>query len=555
MDGRKLINYRYSVTRITAILLGTFLVSQIALAVQDDLALDRDDTSHQLSAGSAFAQIEIEEDSNPSIQNNPEVSILSIASRYDVDLGSFHIIGELVNNLDTQVKNIQLNVTFYDAEGSVLGAAMGSPYIEYLRPQERSAFDIAAYEDAATKVSGFSYYRISKSWDAVQESRPSLLDFDLRDITVDTCGYYHFLGVVTNYGKVPAGGIIMSAAFYNDKNQITESALTSVNGIEGILPPTKQSPIELLVDERMMSQFSYYSFNVQSAEYTSTVLEETNDPKSTAYLDYQNGSPVLTSSISQNPNGPPAWINNIMTVSTNLTSYEIGSNEIGISGMVPVQDGVHWDNGVRDFYVLVKLMTASGSVLDKIAAPMSQDGSFSTTLPFSAEEGSEGHVYRIRAEFNTTIAENNFIVSTGQGGRDDSPLGSGCKPEYIVIDQLAGIPDDDINGDGIGNSTIDYYLKRPQLDVGSPAILSVSAENKLNRVQPITSVIQVFDAGGTVVFIHLNQSMLFPDSKYQVRVPWTPDIKGQYTIKSFVISGLDEPRVLSRSIRTTLNVV
>jgi hypothetical protein len=553
VDGRKLSNDRYSVTRITAILLGTFLVSQIALSVQDNLPFDRDNTS-QLSTGLAFAQIDIEDDINPSIPDNPSVSILSIASRYDADLGSFQIIGELVNNVDSQVKNIQLNVTFYDAEGGVLGAATGSPYIESLRPQERSAFDIAIYGDAATKVSGFSYYRISKSWDAVQESRPGLLDFDLRDITVDTCGYYHFLGVVTNYGKVPAGGIILSAAFYNDKNQITESALTSVTGIDGILPSTQQGSIELLVDERMMSQFSYYSFNVQSVEYTSTVLEETNDPESADYLDYQNGSPVLTASISQNSSGPPAWTNNIMTVSTNLASYEIGSNDLVISGMVPRQDGVHWDNGAGDF-VLVKLMTASGSVLDKTAPPMSQDGSFSATLPFLAEEGSEGQVYRIRAEFKGTIAENNFIVSTGQDGRDDS-LRSGCKPEYIVINQLGWIPGDEvINGDGIGNSTIGYYPEKPQLDVGSLAMLSVSAENKLNRVQPITAVIQVFDADGTVVFIHLNQSMLFPDSKYQIRVPWTPDIKGQYTIESFVISGLDEPRVLSRSLRTTLNVV
>ena len=554
MDGKKLMKDRYSVTRITAILLGIFLVSQIALAIQGNLPFNRDNTS-QLSTGSAFAQIDIEDDINPSIPDNPSVSILSIASRYDADLGSFHIIGELVNNVDSQVKNIQLNVTFYDAEGGVLGAATGSPYIESLRPQERSAFDIAAYGDAAMKVSGFSYYRISKSWDAVQESRPGLLDFDLRDITVDTCGYYHFIGVVTNYGREPARGIVLSAAFYNDKNQITESALTSVTGIDGILPSAQQGSIELLVDERMLSQFSYYSFNVQSVEYASTVLEETNDPKSADYLDYQNGSPVLTSSISQNSSGPPAWTNNIMKVSTDLTSYEIGSNDLGISGIVPRQDGVHWDNGAGGF-VLVKLMTASGSVLDKSATPMSQDGSFSATLPFSAEEGSEGQVYRIRAEFKGTIAETIFIVSTGQDGRDDSSLRVGCNPEYIAIGQLGGIPSDEVlEGDGIGNNTMGYYLEKPQLDLNFPAMLSVSAENKLNRVQPITAVIQVFDADGTVVFIHLNQSMLFPDSKYQVRVPWTPNIKGQYSIESFVISGLDEPRVLSRSIRTTLNVV
>lgn len=559
----KLVRNCYSVTRVTAIILGTILLSQTALAGQGNLLIDRDNTRYQ-DTGSAYAQIDIE-DSDISVLDNPEVSILSIASRYDADLGSFHIIGELVNNMDTPVKNVRLNATFYDAEGNILGATTGTPYIEYLRPQERSAFDMAAYGDLARKVNDYSYYRISKSWNGVQESRPSLLDFDLRDIKIDQCGYYHFLGVVTNYGREPAREIILSAAFYNDKNQITESALTSIIGIDGSLPPTKQGSVELLVDERMLSQFSYYSFNVQSAEYTSTVLEETSDPESEEYLDYQNGSPALTSSpTGEHSNGMPAESSSIMAVSTNLASYKTGSSDLEISGIVPGQDEVQWDSENKD-YVLVKLMSASGSVLDKIAAPISQDGSFSTTLPFSVEEGAKGQVYRIRAELEGTVAENNFFVgfeedalseTIGHGESHVSPSQASCKPMEISIDQLDWIPyNEGVNGSGVTNGTVGNYLEKPQLDVGSLVSLSVNAESKLNRLQPITTVIQVFDANGIVVFIHLNQSMLFPNSKYEVRVPWTPDFKGQYTIGSFVISGLDEPRVLSPSLRTTLTVV
>jgi len=558
----KLVRNCYSVTRVTAIILGTFLLSQTALAGQSNLLFDRDNTRYQ-GARSAYAQNDMGDDSDGPIPDNPEVSILSIASRYDDDLGSFHIIGELVNNLDTPVKNVRLNATFYDVEGNILGAMTGTPYIEYLRPQERSAFDMAAYGDLARKVSDYSYYRISKSWNGVQESRPSLLDFDLRDIKIDQCGYYHFLGVVTNYGREPAKGIVLSAAFYNNKNQITESALISVTGINGILPLTKQSSIELLVDKRMLPQFSYYSFNVQSAEYTSTVLEETSNSESPEYLDYQNGSPMQSSSTHQDSDGMPAGTDSFLTVSTNLASYKTGPSDLEISGRVTGHEG-QWDNENKD-YVLVKLMSASGSVLDKIAAPISQDGSFSTTLPFSVEEGSKGQVFRIRAELEGTVAENNFFVGfdqdalserTGSGGGEMPSPQADCKPMQISIDQLDWIPyNAGGNATGITNGTVGNYLGKPQPDVGSLVSLSINAENRLNRVQPVTTIIQVFDAEGTVVFIHLNQSMLFPNSKYEVRVPWTPDIKGQYTIGSFVISGLDEPVILSRSLRTTLTVV
>lgn len=541
------------------LMLGILVLAQnisfenLALYGRDEKGSQQYENDDSIGIRSAEAQLAVG-DSITSNVDNREIAVVSISSRYDLELGSFHIIGELVNNLDTSVKISQLNVTFYDAEGNVLGAATGSPYIEYLRSQERSAFDIAVYGEAATKVSGFSYYRISKSWNEVQESRPSLLDFSLRDITIDACGDYHFLGVVTNYGNVPASGIVLSAAFYNDQNQITESALTSVIGIEGNLQPAKQGSFELLVDDQILSQFSYYSFNVQSAEYISTVLEETGDPKSEEYLDYQNGSPVL---------GLPAGGNSVMTVTTNLTSYEMGPAVLGISGMVPGQDGVRSDNENRNLYVLIELLTPYGSVLDRIAAPISQDGSFLTTLPFSAEEGSEGKVYRIRAEYNGTVAENNFLVRSrgvpsdgiGQGEGDNSSPLADCEPVYIVINQLGWIPEDQVLDDNeIANGTIGNYLERPPLSAGSPVLLSVSAENKLNRLQPITAVIQVSDANGTAIFLQLSQSMLSPNSKYEVKVPWTPDIKGQYTIESFVISGLDEPRVLTRSLRTSLNI-
>lgn len=551
-----------SIARTMILMLGILILSQnitfenlVLYGLDEKSSQQSENDGIRIGIRSAEAQLDVD-DSITSNVDNREIAIVSVSSRYDLELGSFHIIGELVNNMNTPVKISALNVTFYDSEGKVLGAATGSPYIEYLRPQERSAFDIAAYGEAATEVSGYTYYRISKSWNAVQETRPSLLDFSLRDITIDACGDYHFLGVVTNYGKVPASGIILSAAFYNDQNQITESAFTSVIGIEGNLKPAKQGSFELLVDRQILSQFSYYSFNVQSAEYISTVLEETSDPKSKEYLDYQNGSPMLSL---------PAGGNSIMTVSTNLTSYEIGPTTLWISGMIPVQDGVQFVDEDRNLYVLIELLTPYGLVLDKIAAPISQDGTFLTTLPFSAEEGSEGKVYRIRAEFNGYAAENNFLVRSGeevlsdgisQGEGDNfSPLAD-CEPVYVVINQLGWISEDQvINGNEIVNGTIGNYLERPPLNAGSPVLLSVSAENRLNRLQPITAVIQVSDANGTTIFLQLDQSTLSPNSKYEVKVPWTPDNKGQYTIESFIISGLEEPRILTHSLRTSLNIV
>jgi hypothetical protein len=522
------------------------------------------DKQDQFGTNLAYAQSELEDEgSNVEIPQSGDVSVLSLSSRYDLDLGSFHIIGELINNSDVPIKNIKLNATFFDSESSILGTASGQAYLDYLRPGEKSAFDIAAYDESASRVSNFSYYKVSKSSDSVQELKPSMLDLDLRDVFVDACGYYRFVGTVVNYGKDPATDIILSAAFYNNKNQIIESAFITVSGSDNWLSSAKYLPFELSIDGRFLSQFSYYSFNIQSAEYTSTTLDGTVEYGTEDFFDYRNGSPLIPASMQQLSStngilGTP----NIMTVSTDFESYPLGPNDLQIDGIVPRQDGKDWNEHDNDLYVLVKTMTASGVVLDRIPAPITANGSFSTNVQFAAEQGSGGQLYRIRAEFNgTAAAEDNFFIRYGNildSKSAQETYRSVCKPSDLVIDKLSLTPRNHVNATdavdfGNGTSGVHQPEKR-QVDLGTELTLSVTAENKLNRIQPATTVIQVFDGKGSVVFLHFEKIMLYPNTEQETSGSWTPGVTGHYTIESFVISGLSEPRILSRPTQMLLDV-
>jgi len=542
----------YSTNAAIILTLAVLLLGQVAIIQyigtmlsyhrHGGLLLEQQERHYQIGLGSAEAQVS--DDTNSNVDNR-EVSIVSISSRYDLEMGAFHVFGELMNKLDFTVNNVSLNATFYDAGGNIIGNAFARPFIDYLRPQEKSAFDIALYESAAGALREYSYYKILKTWDSAQEPKLGLLDLDLRDIVLDTCGYYHFMGTVGNFGKEPTREIILSAAFYNERNQIIKSGHTSVIKHDESLPSIKYAPFALLIDSRALSEFTYYSFNIQSDEYASRVLDDKDDDP----FNYQNG-----------PSPPSAASDmTIMTVATEESMYRIGPNEISVFGKIPIV-AEDWYDHHRNSFVLIKLMSPSGLVHERATAPIGKDGSYSANIDFRVNEGSEGQVYRVRAEYKGNAAENNFAIGFGNAGNSEASsaddMGRACKPADLSIGWSSWTTinaNNTLNGSS-DNSTGDALVEGV-MKLGSTVILSVVAENKMTDAQPLITVIEVFDADGKAVFLHLERVLLDPTREHQTNIPWKPDGLGEYKIKSFVISGLDEPRILSHSLNMMLRVL
>ena len=110
------------------------------------------------------------------------------------------------------MQDIMLNVTFYDNQGNLTGSIISAPFFSHLRPGEKSAFDIVAQGDAAYRLMDFSYYKISRTWERAAESKETLMRMDIRDITLDPCGYYTIEGLVTNLAREHTAGIEIAAA-------------------------------------------------------------------------------------------------------------------------------------------------------------------------------------------------------------------------------------------------------------------------------------------------------------------------------------------------------
>ncbi len=455
-------------------------------------------------------------------ENESSISIPSISTRYDQDFVTFHIFGEVRNNLEQPVENLTLDVTFLDSYGNVSGSLSGYPDLRFLRQEEKSAFDIVARGDAAASLLNFSYYKISRSWDVSLEPKPDLLKLDVENLLIDSCNYYRIEGFVTNLGKDRTSDISISAAFYNKENQVVATALTVVSES---LDATKRAPFALVVDKESLPHFAYYSLNVQSPDYSSVIPKVGDDSD-----DESDDAATFTSLLPSED----------ITVFTESTLYGPETTEIAIAGKINFDGELEWQPGSL---VLISVITGSGLVPYLATAPIVQNGSFVRLLNFPVDESAQGQVFRLRAEFGGSFAENTFSIGYANTG-ESTP---GCREaESVKVSQLS-------IASGQSSDTTDL-LSGKEIRLGSTVMLSTIAENKLSRQENIVVIFEIFDERNVVVFLHVGNWTVEPNSDSKGEVPWLPEHEGTFHIKSFAFSNLDRPVLLSSAAPLSVSV-
>jgi hypothetical protein len=80
---------------------------------------------------------------------------------------------------------------------------------------------------------------------------------------------------------------------------------------------------------------------------------------------------------------------------------------------------------------------------------------------------------------------------------------------------------------------------------GKQATLSMTLTNPNNQPQPFVELLEVRDSSGVTVFLAWQSGMLEPLGQTDIGVTWTPDRPGHYEARTFAVSDLDNPQVLS----------
>ena len=89
---------------------------------------------------------------------------------------------------------------------------------------------------------------------------------------------------------------------------------------------------------------------------------------------------------------------------------------------------------------------------------------------------------------------------------------------------------------------------------GQQVVLSTTVQNNLDEDLPFTALIEVRDSSGITVFLAWQTGTLNADGRAEVGLSWTPDRSGDYQVRTFVDSNLNNPQVLSQVMTSNITV-
>lgn len=150
-----------------------------------------------------------------------DFTVLS-SSDYIDSIDFYHIVGELQNNSDRVVRFVEVTATLYDDQDVVVGRPFGFALIDVMRPGERSPFHVIFTD--SEQINKIVSYKLSISSTPLTVDKERSLELKVGEGYLDSIGFYHLVGEVTNNGDRTATFVEVSAAFYDSNGNIVDTA-------------------------------------------------------------------------------------------------------------------------------------------------------------------------------------------------------------------------------------------------------------------------------------------------------------------------------------------
>jgi hypothetical protein len=85
-------------------------------------------------------------------------------------------------------------------------------------------------------------------------------------------------------------------------------------------------------------------------------------------------------------------------------------------------------------------------------------------------------------------------------------------------------------------------------------VIGIKVDNNFERELDITAVIEARDAEGTTQYLAFQSNTLDVGNTVDIGTVWIPSKAGDYNLRTFLITGLTNPEVLSEAVETTVKV-
>jgi hypothetical protein len=198
---------------------------------------------------------------------------------------------------------------------------------------------------------------------------------------------------------------------------------------------------------------------------------------------------------------------------------------------------------VADSLTEIRVFSESDRVGEELSAIETGRDTGVFRLTFGTASGSSGGAISVRSGDEVTIEYTDEFPADFEEEEDDKDftyvvnfggvgnIGSAGASAPSVRDVSGGAVDD--------------------VSVGQQVVLTTQVSNNIDDELPFVALVEVRDSSGITIYLAWQTGVLDAGDRSEVGLSWTPEEPGDYQVRTFVISSLNNPQVLTQEVMTT----
>ncbi|TFH02758.1 MAG: DUF3426 domain-containing protein [Nitrosopumilus sp.] len=194
---------------------------------------------------STFAQVSIQNDQH-----------------YIGDDGVFHVVGEIQNNLDSPLNQVNVFVTLYDENNSIVVTKETRSLVNIIMPEMRGPFDFIFADIKPEQIQSYSLdfdYSIS-------EPKGQVISITSSKLSRDNYNNLIISGTVENNGETTANTIAVIATLYDKYGNV--ASVSRIHPEPDYLSSDEDTFFVISVlDKNQISEITDYTIVAESEEY------------------------------------------------------------------------------------------------------------------------------------------------------------------------------------------------------------------------------------------------------------------------------------------------
>ncbi|MEE8180333.1 MAG: DUF3426 domain-containing protein [Nitrosopumilaceae archaeon] len=182
--------------------------------------------------------------------------------QYVGDDGALHIVGEIKNNLEVPLNQINVHVTLLDENNNLIEIKETSSLVNVIMPGMKGPFDLVLTNDEAKKTKSYSLKLDYK----VSPPKNQVIDITESELSRDNYNNLMITGTVTNKGDITANTVAVIATLYDKEGNV--AAVSRVHPEPDYLRAKDSAFFVVAIPDKIQtSGINDYTLIAESEEY------------------------------------------------------------------------------------------------------------------------------------------------------------------------------------------------------------------------------------------------------------------------------------------------